>query len=363
MVDASLRGSGRSVGRFTSPHLERITERIVVNDREIEPTRLEQVARRIEPILRNFADRGGPSFIPAFFEVLMLVALRTFIDEGVAIAVVEAGIGGRDDATAVLPARVSTVTSVGLDHGEKLGLSLEQIAAEKAGIADAGTALIVGPGIDAGLRQLMRNALAGRGIRLVPVDREAGFATATTRANPAVPPYQRENVATAQATIDAFARHTCSQVPPVAYVQSPGRFEFFRGVSTWLLDGAHNAHAIGALIEGLSTGFGATDRVLIFGASRDKAYARYMHRLPEIARRIFVTDDFHNAVDCATLVAALRRETGLQATPLHTGLRRAIQTETIGGGRELAVVTGSMFLVGRIRSLLSAGGGQSLSIE
>ena len=147
MLEQSLVAAGKKVGLFTSPHLVDITERFKIHGRQVSPALLESYAKALQPVLFQFVKKNGAQDIPAFFEMLILLALQIFYDKGVDIAVFEAGVGGRNDATRLLPALCSVITTVGLDHQDRLGGSLEELAAAQAGLANAGTQLIVSPAI------------------------------------------------------------------------------------------------------------------------------------------------------------------------------------------------------------------------
>ncbi len=354
MLQAHLAAASRRVGVFTSPHLERMTERITVDGREISTALLEHHARAIEPVLRAAVERWGNHYIPSFFEVLLLVALRIFADERVDHAIIEAGIGGRHDATGPIPARVAAITSIGLDHEAKLGSTLADIANEKAGIATPGCILVVGQSIPDELFQVIERTAAPDS---VSVRRAEHRSTAAARRGVQCgtsrwPIYQHDNLATTHGLLTALGRPVLAAVRLKEPITPPGRFEYIRGRPSWLLDGAHNSEGISALIAGLDRNFTSRHRVLIFGASAEKSYERFLPRLAEIASRIHITDDFHNAADARTIAAAAPEPLRLQ--PAGSSLGDLIHKMCRDHPRpdSLIVVAGSLFLVGAARALI-----------
>jgi dihydrofolate synthase / folylpolyglutamate synthase len=143
MIDALLREFGIRTGRYTSPHLERVTERIALDGAPLDPGRFASTYDDIAPYL-EFVD-GRHAERVTFFEVLTAMAFAAFADAPVEVAVVEVGLGGRWDATNVVQAPVAVVTPIGLDHVGLLGDTIEAIAAEKADIIHPGAVLVAAP--------------------------------------------------------------------------------------------------------------------------------------------------------------------------------------------------------------------------
>jgi len=374
-LEACLKAGGKRVGLFTSPHLERVTERIRINSLEINPSTLEAYASRLEPLLLDFASERGPDFVPYFFEVMLLIAVQVFLDEKVDYAVFEAGIGGGRDATAMLPSQISVITTVSYDHEDRLGASLLQIAAEKAGIAAENSTLILGPRIKEDVKITIRRATSERNVRIIqaPLDRfavkrQAHDACVVTVSLPSgdmkidlplLAGFQLDNLSTVLAVLETLARtHELpveASIQGVAGVRCPGRFEYIDAHPSWLLDGAHNREAISALISGIRTYFASSDRVLIYGTSRGKSYAAYLARLAQIAQQVYVTDDFHNAQNRETLAAELPKNLDIRVW--NTSVEELVRSLQSGPATrdKLVVTTGSLFLVGRVRSALGIG--------
>jgi dihydrofolate synthase/folylpolyglutamate synthase len=141
MVDELLRGFGLRTGRFTSPHLSQITERVVVDGEQISPRTFVEGYRELAPYL-ELVD-GQFDIKLSFFEVMVALAYAIFADAPIDVAVVEVGLGGQWDATNLIDAEVAVVTPIGLDHVTFLGDTVGQIAAEKAGIIKAGASAVL----------------------------------------------------------------------------------------------------------------------------------------------------------------------------------------------------------------------------
>jgi dihydrofolate synthase/folylpolyglutamate synthase len=260
---AVLRANGMRVGVYTSPHLVDFRERIVVDDEPIPEDRVIEFAERWLPM----CDRIGATF----FEATTALAFSHFADSGVDIAVVETGLGGRLDSTNVLMPSVATVTSVALDHTDLLGGSLEQVAAEKAGIFKAGIPAVIGERnvvLSELLAKHARDAGASAVHQVVPdwsVEDVAISLSGTcfsvacadpeTRGRfrtPLVGVHQAFNTATAFAAL-----HAAQELPDIAEIASAlesvrlaGRFQIH---DQYVFDVAHNPSAAVALAETLST--------------------------------------------------------------------------------------------------------------
>nr|MDA8422316.1 bifunctional folylpolyglutamate synthase/dihydrofolate synthase [Nitrospiraceae bacterium] len=143
-IASMLQAAGYRVGLYTSPHLVSFTERIKINGAPIPEAAVVALAQRVRREYHGFAAGGAVPGSPTFFEVTTAIAFRYFADQGVDIAVIEVGMGGRLDSTNVITPLVSVITNIDLEHTEFLGNTLERIAAEKAGIVKAGVSLVTG---------------------------------------------------------------------------------------------------------------------------------------------------------------------------------------------------------------------------
>ena len=264
-LDAILRGSGIRTGRFTSPHLSRYNERICVDGVEASDEALIESFDRIDAV------RGDITL--TFFEYNALAALEHFHREQVEVAVLEVGLGGRLDAVNIIDADVGIVCSIGLDHTDWLGSTVEQIGREKAGIFRAGKPAVLG---SSNLPRSVFDVIEAVGARPVLIGRDFGAAVAPAPENPwwdfwcgdlrlnglslpaLVGPLQVMNAATALAAIVVGDFGITLDAPGVSRalreVRLPGRFQIVPGEVEWILDVAHNvpaAEALGKLLRAL----------------------------------------------------------------------------------------------------------------
>ncbi|NEP12352.1 MAG: bifunctional folylpolyglutamate synthase/dihydrofolate synthase, partial [Symploca sp. SIO2C1] len=147
MLEAIFLADAQKVILFTSPHLSRVTERLRVDGVEISPDVLNDAVQQLAPKLVRIVNEYGNYLLPSFFEALTLIALEYFKSYGADIIILEAGIGGYFDIVHLVPAEVSLITNVGLDHTEDLGTTFSEIATDKAGIASPNSTLVLGSDI------------------------------------------------------------------------------------------------------------------------------------------------------------------------------------------------------------------------
>jgi dihydrofolate synthase / folylpolyglutamate synthase len=343
MVESALRAGGRATGLYTSPHLCRFAERIRLGGAPIDDARLARVLGEALAL--------GPEL--SFFETATLAALLAFREAAVDVGVLEVGIGGRLDATNVIPTpRAAAITRIALDHTDRLGPTLVDIAREKAGIAKPGLELVLGP-IDGEPLRALRDEAAARGataVRAPPRDVAVALAGAHQRENAAVAwELAARAGASARAIKDGFSR-----------VEWPARFErLTTAAGAYVLDAAHNPDGAAALARALrderdERGGGApgAELTLVFGALADKAWPEMLDALAPLARaRVYAAPPLVPGVPRAPtdphLFAA--RHAGEAAADVASALSRA---RALAGPGGLVVVAGSIFLVGEARALL-----------
>ena len=314
MIESALHAAGLRTGLYTSPHLLRFTERIKVSGEEIAP---DDVARLVERI---------PMDELTFFEIATLAALVYFVEQKVDVAVLEVGLGGRLDATNIVPAPlVSVVTGVAYDHQDYLGSRLEDIAREKAGIKKPGRpAIAVAPSDPAAARWFDDWILYGRDFD----DRELPPLALSG-------PHQRRNAAVAREAIRRSGLSIPNQAiaDGFASVRWPGRLE---RVGQVLFDCAHNPDAARVLAEFLPTG----TYTLVFGALADKDAPAMLELLrPRVRRVILTTPPSPRAIDPRALA---KPGDQVEADPVAA----------LAAADGPTVVCGSIFLVGLLRGHL-----------
>jgi dihydrofolate synthase/folylpolyglutamate synthase len=332
MVEAIARARGLKTGLFTSPHLCRFAERVRLQGEPIDDAALGATLGRVLD--------GAPDL--SFFESATLAAFVAFRDAKVDLAVVEVGIGGRLDATNVLPCpRAAAITRIAFDHTDRLGATLGEIAREKAGIAKPGLDIVLGP--------------MAPDVRAVidAVAREAGATTSDAAAGPPAAAigiagdYQRDNARVAAALGARVGASSGEISRGIAGVRWPGRLE---AIGRFLLDAAHNPDGAEALARHLRTlGRPPADVTLVFGTLGDKDWGPMLDALAPLAgARIYVAPQggSRSAVDPAALVA---RHEGVVSGSVREGLGLVTAGLATSG---LVVVAGSLVLVGEARAEL-----------
>lgn len=367
MTTALLAAHGLSVGTYTSPHLERVNERVTRNGLPIDDDDFADVVggvAALEPLL------GGERL--TYFEILTAAAFRWFVDVAVDVAVVEVGLGGRYDATNVADGRVAVVTNVDLDHAEVIGPTRRHIAVEKAGIVKPGATLVLGEA-DPALRDVFAGAGAERtwvrgddfdcvanrvavGGRLLDLRTPAAeYADVFLPLHGA---HQGDNAAVAVAAAEAFfgaPLHEDVVAEAFANVTAPGRMEVVGRRPLRILDGAHNPAGAQAGAATLDEEFGgSSSRVLVVGmlqgrdptemlAPYDTGSVRLVVACPPPSPRAMPPAEVASAATTLGLSAVVEPS-------VEAAVRRALRE---AGDDDLVLVTGSLYVVGAARRLLS----------
>jgi dihydrofolate synthase/folylpolyglutamate synthase len=375
-----LTTSGARVGLYTSPHLERVNERIRIKYSEINDDDFARLYFSVHEAARQLVQQGSLPQHPSFFEILTAMAFLYFAEAKVELAVLEVGMGGRLDATNVVEPLLSIITDISLDHTEWLGTTLAAIAREKAGILRQGGKLIRFPQLTAAEDELAE-IVKELGVRRVCaldympslVAGSAGYEYivelngAKIKINtPLAGGHQRRNIALAiTAAVELACEHGFHITPyqigeGIRKTQWPGRLEHIeRDGMSWILDVAHNPAGAWAVRYALSdvTG-GLESRTLIFSCLRDKPVAEMAQILFPMFERVILTQ-LHTARAAAMedLVAAAQ----LTQTPflVAESVAGALQLASQQAGGGPIIVCGSVYLVGEARSLLLAEGAKS----
>jgi dihydrofolate synthase/folylpolyglutamate synthase len=323
-------------GLYTSPHLVRLNERIQIGGGEISDEDLKRAFDTVQQAMSTARDLLYP---PTYFEIVTAMAFVYFRDR-VKFAILEVGLGGRLDATNVVHQDVSVITSIGLDHQEFLGNTIEAIAAEKAGIIKDNEPVVIGPTADL---PIIREKAGVRLIRATPSD--------LTR-YPDLKPrllgqYQTENIAVALRAAECLALPAADIIRGVNTATWPGRLE---RIGRFLLDGAHNVPAAKALAVFLQESYPGGVWI-IFGAMADKQFEEMIAILrPHAQQFIFTKPQSNRAKDPADL-QKLVPGSHTESTPREAigyALRHAPAESTI-------LICGSLYLIGEVRGTLPPG--------
>lgn len=345
MTDAILRAAGLRTGLYTSPHLSRFTERIRVDGVEADGDRLAALAERVAALK-----------IPlTYFEMATALAFLVLAEDGVDVAVLETGLGGRLDATTVCEPVATAITSIALDHTEVLGATLAAIAREKAGIAKRGVPLFLAPlppEADAAIAAVA--AAVG-----APVYRQGrDFGTAPGR-SALGGPHQATNAALAAALAGRAAgarghRLTDAEVAAgLDRVTWPGRMEWLG--AGLLLDCAHNPEGAAALAATVAQTV-RRPRALVFSAVAGKAVSEMLAALAPSFEFVIATRSSSEralpaeALGALACSAAAGRLPGPVVSQIGDPLAAVETARRLVGPDGLVVVAGSTFLVGDVRA-------------
>lgn len=384
MVDALLQAFGLRPGRYTSPHLDSVTERISLDGQPISEERFAEVWDELAPFV-ELVDSRLPQRM-TFFEVLTAMAFAAFADAPVDVAVLEVGLGGLWDATNVVDAGTAVVLPVGLDHVPLLGTTLAEIAAEKAGIIAEGATVVLAQQEPEAAEVLLRRCVevgatvAREGLEFGVVDRVTAVGGQLLSLQglagryddvylPLHGAHQAANAAAALAAVEAFlGGGDKGMLDPelvregFARVASPGRLEVVRTSPTVLLDAAHNAHGMAATVTALGDAFAFTHLVAVVAVLGDKDAKAMLEVLePAVASVVVTQNGSPRAMPVDDLASLAEDVFGEERVTIDESLDDALSTavgladaEAEYGGAGV-LVTGSVVTVAEARTLLHRG--------
>ena len=362
-----LTATGLTVGSYTSPHLQRVNERMCRDGEPIDDATLDDLLVQVALVEELLPDA------PSYFEILTAAALLWFGDVAADVAVVEVGLGGRGDATNVVDGRVAVVTNVSLDHAEFIGPTVRDIAEEKAGIVELGATLVLGEtdpalaqpflqrgaervvtrGIDFGVRG---NSLAHRGRMLDLYTPGATYHEVFLGLHGA---HQADNAVCALTAVECFlGRPLEAGVVAAAFasVQTPGRLEVVHHQPLVLLDGVKNVAGAHALRLALAEEFADSPRTFVVGLMREKEPHEMLEALGAIdaSQLVCCRPDSPRGLSPDD-VARAAMELGMDAARIEVidDVRDAVQHAIDGSEEdEQVIVTGSLYVVSPARAML-----------
>src|SRR5919198_2073360 len=342
MIAAILRRHGLRTGTYLSPHLVSFTERVRIDDEDSSPERfaaaVERARRAAEKVNRTLDDDDHVTQ----FEALTAAAYDELANAGVQVAVIEAGLGGRYDATNVIGSRVQVLTNVGLEHTRWLGPTVADIAAEKLDVVRPGGTLVVGRGLHPDALALARETCAERGTRLVEAGTDPGAEVLAGGA------YQRRNFALARAAAQAYLGALDEEAVRTAAATTlvPGRFEVVDTRPDTVLDGAHNPGGMAALAEALRGFLDGRRLVACLSILDDKDAAGMLRELLPLCSEVICTANANpRALPPATLQSLCRQLGGPPARAV-VDPRRALDAARAAAGPDgVALAAGSIYLI------------------
>ncbi len=358
-AESLLRAAGRRVGTYTSPHLESWTQRFRIDGAAVEAQAMVRALRSMVPAVEKL--RQDPALRPSFFDVSTALALVLFRELGVDAGVMEVGLGGRLDSTNTVLSRVSVITAIQLEHTEKLGNTVEEICAEKAGILRAGIPAVHGPLAPGAYAVLAARAVAcNTELHAVGAPRaELGLDGLSIRLEdgrelraPILGLHQATNLALAVRACELFLGRPLEsrELAALESLHLPARLERFGDV---ILDCAHTPDSARALGRTLGAVWPGRSWVLVVSIAADKDAARILAELAPSSRVCVVTAAEPVRSLNPEVLMPLARAAGIeeveqQARP-GDALRRALE---LAGPDELVVLTGSVYFAGAVRPLL-----------
>lgn len=389
MIERLLMAHDISTGRYTSPHLASVTERISIDGEPVSDATFVRIWDEIQPYLdivdAELEARGEPKI--TYFEAVTILGFAIFADEPVDVVVLEVGIGGTWDATNVADAQVSVVTPIGLDHTDMLGETHAEIATEKAGIIKDGGFLVSAVQVPEAAQVLLESAreknaefrfegvefgvesrTPGVGGQLVTVKGLAG--TYEDIAVPLFGEHQAENAAVAIAAVEAFfggERELNIDLVRDAFaeVKSPGRLEIVRTGPTVVVDAAHNPHGILASTKAIEESFAPARLNIVVGILGEKDALTMFETMREeyvdssdYKTKLFITASHSpRAIDPEEL-AGIAEDAGFDEDQmvifdrLDDAVTAAIADATDDESEGLVLITGSITVVGEARTML-----------
>ena len=337
MTAALLEAHGVSAGACVSPHAVRWSERVLVRGEEIDPAAFAAAVERAAIAAQTVNRSLEPGEAVTQFELATAAAFVAFAGAGVKAAVVEAGLGGRLDATNTIPSKVTVLTSVGLDHTEWLGETEEAIAAEKLAVLRDHSTLVLGR-VSPAVAALAERSAAERGAKLIVAPEDPG-ADVELRAPGA---FQRRNFALACAAAEAFIGELDRQrvAAVAAAVEIPGRLERIVGDPPALLDAAHNPDGARALADALPALVGDRPVVVCMAVLADKDATAIVEALAPVV----------NMAICSEVKVGRPAIPAAELARLWERSGRRVEVEpdlaaAVARGRELALESGGVLLV------------------
>jgi len=366
LIESILQEGGYSVGMYLSPHLQRFSERVTINNQEISEDNVASLVNAIKPIVDEMIKEGNT---PTFFELVTAMAFQYFHNKNVDFAVIEVGLGGRYDATNIVDPLITIITNVSLEHEKILGKKVKDIAGEKAGIIKKGVPVVTAATGDA--LSVVKEKAADNNASLEIVDSKRwkrihgsmtgqeflikGSLTEHHVNTPLLGQYQGENITLATATIEQLQMNGMyltddAIIKGIEKTVNPGRMEIVGTKPTVLLDGAHNIVGIELLKKTLEEDFVYEKLILVLGILSDKNIQEMLDIITPLADTVIVTKS-HNKRACNP--SKLKELIGEKEVVVKDEISDAIDHgKKIAKKQDLICITGSLFTVGEVKGLL-----------
>ncbi len=371
LVENLLAAHDCRTGSYTSPHLEQLQDRYRLGGKTIAPEVFTSLVSRTSKQITAWEKDNADQL--TYFETTVALAMRLFKDSNVDIAVIEVGLGGRLDATNVLESKTAVITGVTHDHIDLLGGSLAAIAEEKAGIVHPGCRLVTGKLPEEAIPSIARR-VAETGADWLRASVDYGVRFAQVRAEgwtvsidgiraryqdltlPLRGRHQVEHLATAVAACEVSLGHPLdseSTQRALATLSIPGRIEALSTAPVIVADGAHNAEGLTGLGRALGEEFPQEHRILVVGFTGSRDPGSLLSPLAGLFSAVIVTQP-EGGIPAETVAAAARTVFAETAVEVAVPPSEALETATrLAGSDGMVVVTGSLYLVGELRAIIS----------
>jgi dihydrofolate synthase/folylpolyglutamate synthase len=383
MIDSLLQAHGLHTGRYTSPHLETVRERISLDGVPVDEERFVATYREVDPVAELLDARNDEPL--TYFDMTTALAFAAFADAPVDVAIVEVGLGGAEDSTNVLQAGIAVITPIGLDHTEWLGDTLGDIALAKSGIVYPGATLICAAQTEQALSPILDRCaevgatVAREGLEFGVIRRDLALGGQVLALQglggaydqiflPLHGAHQAQNAAVALAAVEAFlGAGVGKQLDPevvregFANATSPGRLERMRSAPTILVDAAHNPHGMAATATALTEEFSFSRLVAVVAALADKDALGMLEQLEPVANHVVVSQNSSpRAMPAAELGSIAEQVFGAERVTVTPDLADAIaeavteaESDVDGALTGVGVlITGSVVTVADARKLL-----------
>lgn len=370
MTAAILQASGYKVGLYSSPHLQDFRERFQINQQMVSQEDVAQIVYDLKPLFEAVEEL-------TWFEVTTALAFEYFARQGVDMAVIEVGLGGRLDATNVVRPVVSIITSLSYDHIHLLGNSLASIAAEKGGIIKHRVPLVSAPQ-DPEALEVLERICQDRQAPMTLVGREWPYtsypveltgqrivANGVEYRTPLIGQHQAINTAVVTAAIE-HVRQAGIAVPETALheglasVSWPGRLEIVQQNPALVFDAAHNRASARCLRETLQALFGERPLMLVFGAKGDKDIIGMMDELLPYVDHLVITQAIDSRAEGTDTLVTIARHTGYTGPiTVQPVVGEAVQF-ALANTKGMVCITGSLYVVGEARTVLGLQPGKAI---
>lgn len=365
-IGSILTSAGYNVGIFTSPHLQRFSERFVINDKEISKSDVTYLTKKIKPIVDEMIGKGK---IPTYFEIVTAIAFQYFSSQKVDYALIEVGLGGRFDATNIVKPILTIITNISLDHQEVLGEDISKIASEKAGIIKKDIPIITAAKDNA--IKIIKNKSKEKKSNLFQVDDSRwkkignqdliihGILNEYNVKTKMMGNFQGENIAISIIAIENLQMNGVfitddNIIEGIFNAENPGRMEIISDNPMVLLDGAHNISGMKVLKEAIESDFVYNKLILIIGILEDKKIDEMLKIIIPITDVIITSkSDNLRSMDPSILKEKIKNIDQNKRTISIVEIKKAIDyAKNLAKIDDIILITGSLFTVGNARDYL-----------